>query len=248
MAFSMRTRMGLWRSVLIYNLKPFNQLRLRRFYAPFIRPGVLCFDLGAHVGNRTQAWLDLGARVVSVEPQPACARYLERRFGGRDGWTLVEKAVGARTGTATMLVSSGNPAVSTLSKAWQNDIQALSSRPEAWDTRIKVNLVTLDALIATYGMPAFCKIDVEDYEIDVLQGLTQPIPALSFEFYPTTLLKASICIKLLEILSEYTYNWSMTESLRLGSPRWMSAGEMQDWLGAYTGRKSGDVYARRVSS
>ncbi|MCK4784435.1 MAG: FkbM family methyltransferase [Desulfobacteraceae bacterium] len=30
--------------------------------------------------------------------------------------------------------------------------------------------------------PAFCKIDVEGDEFDVLQGLSRPIKAISFEF------------------------------------------------------------------
>ena len=30
---------------------PFRRRRLTRFYKPFINPGDLCFDIGAHVGN-----------------------------------------------------------------------------------------------------------------------------------------------------------------------------------------------------
>jgi hypothetical protein len=40
----------------------------------------------------------------------------------------------------------------------------------------------LDELIREYGVPDFCKIDVEGYEFGVIQGLSRPIPALALEF------------------------------------------------------------------
>ena len=43
--------------------------RLDEFYRPFVPAGGLCFDIGAHVGNRSRSW-SRWARVVAVEPQP----------------------------------------------------------------------------------------------------------------------------------------------------------------------------------
>nr|HMT20580.1 hypothetical protein [Promineifilum sp.] len=60
---------GVLRSLAIY-YAPGRVRRLTHFYTPFIRPDDLCFDVGAHVGNRIAAWRRLGARVVAVEPQP----------------------------------------------------------------------------------------------------------------------------------------------------------------------------------
>ena len=47
---------------------------------------------------------------------------------------------------------------------------------------VRVPVTTLDALIDRYGSPSFIKLDVEGFEVEALAGLTQPVPALSFEF------------------------------------------------------------------
>lgn len=43
-----------------------------RFYEQFIRPNDICFDIGANMGNRTEVFLKLGAKVIAVEPQSEC--------------------------------------------------------------------------------------------------------------------------------------------------------------------------------
>lgn len=60
---------GMARSLAMYYGIPFRAARLRRFYGQFVRPGDLCFDVGAHAGNRVRAWRALGARVLAIEPQ-----------------------------------------------------------------------------------------------------------------------------------------------------------------------------------
>ena len=44
--------LGLARSLLIYYGNPRKGQRMKQFYAQFMGPGDLCFDIGAHVGNR----------------------------------------------------------------------------------------------------------------------------------------------------------------------------------------------------
>ena len=46
-----------------------------------IQEGDLVFDIGANVGDMTALYLELGARVVSVEPQEECLKSLDLRFG-----------------------------------------------------------------------------------------------------------------------------------------------------------------------
>ncbi|HRD67795.1 MAG TPA: FkbM family methyltransferase [Candidatus Competibacter sp.] len=239
-------RLGLLRSVLMYHGIPFRRYRLTRFYAQFIRPGDLCFDIGAHVGSRLRAWLPLGARIVAVEPQPACMALLRRWFGGDARVVLVEQAAGASPGTAELLVSPRTPTVTTLSRDWIAAVHRDRSFARVrWDERLPVTVTTLDELIARHGLPAFCKIDVEGYELDVLQGLSQPIPALSFEYVSACLDTARACVVRVAALGPYEFNWSVGESHRLQSAEWLDAGRMLarfDGFGAAGG--SGDVYAR----
>ena len=243
---NIKKKLGLFRSIVIYYWKPFNKKRLVNFYASFVPPGSLCFDIGAHLGNRTNAWVALGAKVVSVEPQPQCMAFLEKRFGKQPQVTLLQKAVGASKGTATFFVSELTPTISTLASAdWRKTMADHTSFKVAWNEQLEVEVITLDQLIATYGIPDFCKIDVEDYEIEVLKGLSTPLPALSFEYFTPTLHQVFECINWLDTLGKYEYNWSFGESQILNAKEWLSSEQMQQIFRSYTTKdRSGDVYAR----
>jgi FkbM family methyltransferase len=150
---------GIARSALIYRANPLKRRRSRSFYRQFVGPGDLAFDIGAHLGDRVQAWVDLGARVVAVEPQPHLAAVLRRLYGRDPGVILFQGAVGAAAGTAELLINRRNPTLSTLSADWAATVAA-SSRflGERWDERVEVDVTTLDALIEAHGVPRFCKI------------------------------------------------------------------------------------------
>jgi hypothetical protein len=55
-----------------------HRLEMRRFYRAYLRKGDLVFDVGAHVGRHAEIFTDLGAKVVSIEPNPSCCEHLER--------------------------------------------------------------------------------------------------------------------------------------------------------------------------
>ncbi len=239
-------RVGLIKSVAIYYWKPFSQRRLIKFYGEFIKPGDLCFDVGAHVGNRTLAWLSIGAKVIAVEPQSECVKYLRRRFGKISGVQIVDEAIGREPGDGILYVSSANPTISTLSdEKWRTQINHDARYAIQWDEQNPVKITTLDDLIGRYGIPAFCKLDVENAEYEALLGLSQALPQLSFEYYPPAMENTFHCLKRLELLGQYEYNWSFGESLVLESTQWVSADTIVNTLRGYSTRfQYGDIYAR----
>jgi FkbM family methyltransferase len=242
-------QLGMLRSLLMYYAIPFRSRQLARFYAQFIRAGDLCFDIGAHVGNQMRVWSRLGARIIGVEPQPACMRFLKRCYRHHPSITLVEQAVGSVPGTQDLFVSQRTPTVTTLSQEWIDTVQRVDSFAWVrWDTSVAVSVTTLDRLIAEYGRPAFCKIDVEGYELEVLRGLSQPLPALCFEYIPAAMDTALGCIERLCQLGAYEFNWkpaALGESYRLQSVSWFSPDDMAARLKSLPlDGASGDVYAR----
>ncbi len=241
---------GIARSLAMYHGVPGRHRRMVRFYGQFLGPGDIAFDIGAHVGSRVRAWRKLGARVIAVEPQPDCLRVLRLFFGRDRGVTIVAEAVGARAGRAQLGLSTATPTVSSMSRDWIDSVTTDSSFARVrWDRAVEVEVATLDDLIATHGEPAFCKIDVEGFEVDVLRGLTRPLRGLSFEYLPPAHDAALAALELVEQLGAaaggYEYNYSPIETMRFAGDRWLDAAELVSLLERFRplGR-SGDVYAR----
>lgn len=241
-------QLGLLRSLLVYRAIPWRGAQLRRFYRRFVPTGGLAFDVGAHAGNRVAAFRQLGARVVALEPQPDFVHLLQRRFGRDARVSLLPQALGHAPGQARLMASPRTPTVATLSTDFvQRAGAAASFKGVRWEEGPLVTVTTLDALIATHGVPDFVKIDVEGFELEVLRGLSQPVPALSFEFLPAVRDIALGCIDRLEALAglgRYRYAVSLSERLRLREPEGVSADAMRAWLRAMPAdAPSGDVHA-----
>ncbi|WOI58226.1 FkbM family methyltransferase [Palleronia sp. LCG004] len=235
--------LGLARSLAIYH-NPVTIRAWRRFYAGILGPGDLAIDVGAHVGTRSRAMRRAGARVVAVEPQSLFAWYLRRTLP-RDV-TLVECALGGSASEARMAVSSRHPTVSSLQTAF---VDGAASAPGfghvRWDRAETVRMVTLDDLIARHGLPAYVKIDVEGYEIEVLSGLSRPVPMVSVEYLPGFADFTERVVARLEEIGPYRFNVVVGEGARFLWSDWRDGRALRDWLASLPAdASSGDLFAR----
>ena len=236
---------GVARSLRVYRLDRAHAAALRAFYRPFLRPGDLAFDVGAHVGDRVAAFRALGVRVVAVEPQARLMRTLRLLHGRDPGVTLLRAALGAAEGRATLRVNTANPTVSTLSAAFTEAAKSAAGwREQVWDAEETVPLTTLDALIARHGHPAFVKIDVEGFEAEVLAGLSRPPPALSFEVVAAARAAGLAALARARALGYRAFRLSLGEGC-VWAGDWTGGAAMAAILAALPdAANSGDVYCR----
>jgi FkbM family methyltransferase len=171
---------------------------------------------------------------------------LRRWYGRSPQVILVDQAVGSAPGRKTLRISSAHPTVTTLSTAWIEAVQASDGFAQVkWEQTASVEVTTLDALIARFGLPAFCKIDIEGFEGEALAGLSRPLPALSFEFLPPARQVALACLARLQQLGRYEFNWSLGEQHRWQSPQWLDCTQIAcNLAGLSINDRSGDIYAR----
>ena len=217
------------------------------FYSQFIKKDDLCFDVGANIGDKTEIFLQLGATVVAVEPQESCWRILKRRF--KDNKVhIVTKALSKSIGSQEIFVDRSST-ISSMSAGWIERVKKSGrfSR-HRWSYRMTVETATLDALISEYGKPNFCKIDVEGFEFEVLQGLFQSIKALSFEFVSEYLELALSCIDYLANLGKVKFNYYLAESMTFALPNWVDPIEMMNIISALPRELAtyGEIYTRFV--
>jgi FkbM family methyltransferase len=201
---------------------------------------MLVFDIGANIGEKSAVMRAKGARVVCFEPQPQCAAELRRRFHDDPGVTVVEMALGRSPGRATLSICDDANAISTLSDDWKQG----RFKEFAWSRQVDVEVNTLDWAIAKFGRPDYCKIDVEGYELQVLLGLSSPVPLISFEFTKEFEDRAASCVHRLEELGFAKFNVSYGESRTLKLTQFCAATELLAELSrARSPLTWGDIYA-----
>jgi FkbM family methyltransferase len=125
----------------------------------------LVFDLGFHDGSDTDYFLQCGCRVVAVEADPALVRAgVERFASARDRVTILHAAVAATPRDVVPFYVSAH----TL---WSSVEPEIAAREGLQSERLLVPAATLPSLIDEYGVPLYCKIDLEGADAAVVSSL-----------------------------------------------------------------------------
>jgi FkbM family methyltransferase len=122
------------------------------------RKGVF-LDVGAHIGYYSLYVLPRVVAAYAFEPDPRVCALLEENVKGKQDVTVVPWAVGAKQGRAGFILER------------HSEVSHLSVGDEDARKRIVVDLVTLDAFVASRGLTVEAiKIDVEGHDAEVIQG------------------------------------------------------------------------------
>jgi len=227
------------------HLALFHKANIKDFYTSLINAGNLCFDIGAHNGRYTKVFTELGAKTVAVEPQKECVAII-KNFISSPLLTIKQLAVCEKVGTANIHICNESE-VSSLSSEFISFYK--ENGKLKWDELRVIETTTLDKLIEEFGVPDYCKIDVEGLEHMVLLGLHHRIPLISFEFTHPFKVNAIQCLDRLEQIGNYRFNFYPYESYHFRFKSWISKEEMRAAI--LTMKRNilvGDIYCKLAES
>ncbi|MET0326352.1 MAG: FkbM family methyltransferase [Ilumatobacteraceae bacterium] len=146
---------------------------------PYLRPRMLCLDVGANHGQSIDAlvMMEPEVRVVAFEPQPRLYRRLVRRFPPGGSTTVLPYGVGDRPGRSTLWVPSYNgcafDGLATTTDE-QSATDWFSYRIRNYDPSkvsvetYEIEIVRLDDVVSE--PVGFIKLDVQGAELAALEG------------------------------------------------------------------------------
>ena len=161
--------------------------------AHFLRPGDVCFDVGANIGVYSAVFARLSgdARLVhSFEPVEHIRRKLEAnaKLNGLGGLNVNDFALGSEPGTLEMQqIREGHFRGGTSTLANTGVVDEIGK--QHFISR-EVAVTTVDQYVRETGLTTvdFVKIDVEGFELEVLKGATDTLS----RFSPTMILEYDV--------------------------------------------------------
>lgn len=135
-----------------------------------IKPNQIVWDVGANVGYFTEKFLfAVGpyGSVVAFEPSPGCVNVLRDKFSTQDNVLIEPIGLSDNEGISDFSIGEGTDPTNGLG------VRAVDKAV------VKVTISTGDIYVDKYGLriPNYIKIDVEGYELEVINGLSKTLRA-----------------------------------------------------------------------
>lgn len=193
--------------------------RQQKFYRQLIKKGDICFDIGANIGSKSKVFLSLNTTVIAFEPQSSCINELKKIQHPQ--FSYHQYGIGSKNEIKELQLAN-HIEVATFSSSF---IDFFENDNLQWSTTEKATVKKLDTIIKEFGVPDFCKIDVEGYEHEILSHLTHTLPLIEFEFTGVSLEDTRAIILLLD-KGNTTYNFNLHERPVFQLKEWIKANEM----------------------
>ena len=127
----------------------------------------LIFDIGMHKGEDLEFYLSEGAKIVSVDADPLLIEMAKRKFDKyikSNQLILINKVLSDIDGQELTFNISNN-------SVWNSLNSGIAGRNDGSVMEIKVQSTTLTALMQVYGVPYYCKIDIEGMDDVCLKSI-----------------------------------------------------------------------------
>lgn len=155
------------------------------FISKYLRKNMVCLDIGANIGYYSTLYSKIigkGGLVLAIEPSPLNFRYLKKNleFQKFSNSKLYNCACGDKNGTVNFQVDTRTNKCKVVSK---------NIKPDSNTEIIAVPLRTINDIVEEIKVNRidFLKIDVEGYEMKVLEGAWQSIrkfkPTIQIELH-----------------------------------------------------------------
>lgn len=120
----------------------------------------LVFDLGMHEAQDTNYYLSLGYRVVAVDASVEMVEKAQRKYAGLytdKNLTVLNYAMSDKDGESVEFYISQK-------SEWNSIFNNIACRQGCQTNSVIVPTITLSSLISQFGVPHYCKIDVEGFD------------------------------------------------------------------------------------
>jgi FkbM family methyltransferase len=145
----------------------------------------LIYDVGMNNGDDSAYYLRNGFDVVAIEAHPMLAEQARSRFATEIGdgrLTLLEVGIAEGEGEATFWICEDN-------SVWSSFDRTIASRGRSQPRATSVRLRGFGEILAEYGVPYYCKMDIEGNEHLCVSAMT---PESRPDFISTELTERSL--------------------------------------------------------